>query len=51
VAACTSSYCTNNPNATFVTVNSQLSFTTIASYPGIPSSLALTGKSVMAVQQ
>jgi Flp pilus assembly protein TadG len=51
VTACSTSYCTNNPKGNFVTVNTQLTFTTVAPYPGIPSSVALSGKSVMEVGQ
>jgi Flp pilus assembly protein TadG len=51
ITACPTSYCTNNPNRNFVTVNTQVSFNTIAPYPGIPSSLTLTGKAVMEVAQ
>lgn len=51
VAACAANYCTNNPNATFVTVNTQVPFSSIARYPGLPSSLSLSGKAVMEVGQ
>jgi Flp pilus assembly protein TadG len=51
VTACPASYCTNNPNATFVEVDTLATFNTVVSYPGIPSSVSLTGKAVMMVQQ
>jgi len=51
VTACSTSYCTNNPKGNFVTVNTQGTFTTVAPYPGIPSSVTLSGKSVMEVGQ
>jgi Flp pilus assembly protein TadG len=51
VAACSASYCTNNPNATFVEVDTSAPFHTLVSYPGIPSSMTLSGKAIMAVQQ
>jgi Flp pilus assembly protein TadG len=51
VAACSASYCTDNPQATYVTVNTQAPFTTFVTYPGIPSSMTLTGKAIMQVQQ
>lgn len=51
VTACASNYCLRDPQATFVTVDTQYLFQTAAPYPGIPSSLALTGKAVMVVGQ
>jgi Flp pilus assembly protein TadG len=51
VAACNASYCTNNPQATFVEVDTQTTFHTILNYPGVPSSIALTGKAIMRVEQ
>ncbi|HTY55960.1 MAG TPA: TadE/TadG family type IV pilus assembly protein [Candidatus Binataceae bacterium] len=51
VAACASNYCTNNPGATYVTVNTRATFTTFVTYPGIPSSTTLTGQAIMQVQQ
>jgi Flp pilus assembly protein TadG len=51
VAACSASYCTNNPNATFVEVDTSAPFHTLINYPGIPSSVTLSGKAIMAVQQ
>ena len=51
VAACASNYCTNNPGATYVTVNTRATFSTFVTYPGIPSSTTLTGQAIMQVQQ
>ena len=51
VAACAASYCTSNPNATFVEVDTSAPFHTLVNYPGIPSSMTLSGKAIMAVQQ
>jgi Flp pilus assembly protein TadG len=51
VAACATSYCTNNPSATYVTVTVTAPFTTIVKYPGLPSSITLTGHAIMQVQQ
>jgi Flp pilus assembly protein TadG len=51
VATCATTYCANNPRGNFVTVNTQVAFSTIAPYPGIPSSLTLAGRAVMAVGQ
>jgi len=51
VAACATSYCTNNPAATYVTVTVTAPFTTLVNYPGLPSSITLTGHAIMQVQQ
>ncbi len=51
VTACASSYCTSNPQATFVEVDTATTFQTLMSYPGIPSSIHLSGKAIMRVQQ
>lgn len=51
VTACPTSYCTNSPNATFVEVDTSATFNTLVSYPGVPSSVNLTGKAVMMVEQ
>jgi len=51
VSACATNYCTNNPGATYVTVNTSATFTTFVNYPGIPHTVALTGKAIMQVQQ
>jgi Flp pilus assembly protein TadG len=52
VTSCPTSYCTSAPpDATFVTVNTSATFGTIVNYPGIPSSVPLTGQAVMMVEQ
>jgi Flp pilus assembly protein TadG len=51
VAACDASYCTSNPQATFVEVDTNETFHTILTYPGVPSSIALAGKAIMRVEQ
>lgn len=51
VTACPTSYCTSNPQATFVEVDASATFNTLVSYPGIPSSVPLVGKAVMMVEQ
>jgi Flp pilus assembly protein TadG len=51
VAACASSYCTNNPTGNYVEVDTTMTFNTIVTYPGIPSTVALAGKAIMQVQQ
>lgn len=48
---CPSSYCTNNPDAIYVTVTASAPFNTITKYPGIPSSTTLSGTAIMQVQQ
>jgi Flp pilus assembly protein TadG len=45
-----SSYnCANAPQATYVEVDTQAPFSTIVSYPGIPSSITVKGKAIMQV--
>jgi Flp pilus assembly protein TadG len=51
VAACPASYCANNAQATYVTVTAQAPFHTVVTYPGLPSSLTLSGKAIMPVQR
>jgi len=51
VTACASSYCTNNPTGNYVEVDTTMTFNTIVTYPGIPSTVALAGKAIMQVQQ
>jgi Flp pilus assembly protein TadG len=51
VKACPTDYCTSNPSATFVEVDTSATFKTIVSYPGIPHSLTLGGKAVMMVEE
>jgi Flp pilus assembly protein TadG len=41
--------CTNSPQATYVEVDTQATFKTIVSYPGIPSSLTVKGAAIMQV--
>jgi Flp pilus assembly protein TadG len=43
--------CADNPNGNYIEVDTSVPFTTTITYPGIPSSLTLTGKAVMLVQQ
>jgi Flp pilus assembly protein TadG len=52
-ANCAASYCANSPQATYVTVNTSASFSTILAlqFLGIPSTMTLTGKAIMQVQQ
>ena len=49
--ACSSNYCTNDPQGNYVIVNAQASFSTITRYPGVPSSTILKSQAVMQVQQ
>jgi Flp pilus assembly protein TadG len=51
VTTCPTSYCTNSPQATFIEVDTQYLFQTLMTYPGIPTSITLTGKAIMQVQQ
>ena len=51
VLACSSNYCTNDPQGNYVVVNAQAPFTTIVRYPGVPSSVTLKSQAVMQVQQ
>jgi Flp pilus assembly protein TadG len=51
VPPCASTYCTDTTTATYVTVNTSATYNTILNYPGVPSSMALTGKAIMQVQQ
>lgn len=51
IVACSSNLCTNDPTANYVIVNTQVPFTTIVKYPGIPLSITLKGQAVMQVQQ
>ena len=50
VPACPASYCTSNPQATFVEVDTSTTFKTVIKYPGVPSPVTLAGKAVMRVQ-
>jgi len=50
VTACPISYCASSPaGSTFVEVDTSMTFNTIVSYPGVPSSVPLSGKAVMMV--
>jgi Flp pilus assembly protein TadG len=51
VAACPASYCTHNAQATYVEVDTQAVFNTVMKYPGVASSVTLTGKAIMQVQE
>jgi len=51
VPACSSNYCTNDPQGNYVVVNAQAPFSTIVKYPGVPSSMTLKSQAVMQVQQ
>jgi hypothetical protein len=51
VPLCPSAYCTTNAQATYITVNAQAPFHTVITYPGLPSSLTLSGQAIMPVQQ
>jgi Flp pilus assembly protein TadG len=51
VAACPAQYCANNPQATYVEVDTTTTFHTAIKYPGIPSTVTLGGKAVMMVAQ
>jgi Flp pilus assembly protein TadG len=51
VAACPASYCSNDPQATFVEVDTQATFHTLITWPGIPSSTIVSGKAIMQVEQ
>lgn len=50
VPMCPADYCASNPGATFVEVDTSTTFSTIFSYPGIPSKITLAGKAIMMVQ-
>ena len=50
--ACGTGYCNGaNAQATYVTVTSTATFTTLINYPGIPHSTAMSGTAIMQVQQ
>ncbi len=50
VAACPQNYCTNNPQANYVEVDTHASFQLIGTYLGITSPVQMSGKAVMQVQ-
>jgi hypothetical protein len=41
--------CANAPQATYVEVDTQATFHTVVTYPGIPSSITVSGKAIMQV--
>jgi len=46
------SYCQNAPSqANYVVVNTSATFNTILNYPGVPSSITLSGQAIMQVQE
>ena len=50
--ACATAYCNlANAQATYVTVNTTATFTTLVSWPGIPHVTHLGGKAIMQIQQ
>ncbi len=51
ILACSSNYCTNDPQGNYVVVNTQAPFNTLVKYPGVPSSVTLKSQAVMQVQQ
>lgn len=51
IPACAARYCMHAPQATYVTVGTSATFNTIFPYPGIPSSITLTGQAIMQVQE
>jgi hypothetical protein len=51
ILACSSNYCTNDPQGNYVVVNTQALFNTLVKYPGVPSSVTLKSQAVMQVQQ
>lgn len=49
--ACGTGYCNGaNSAATYVTVTTSATFTTLVKYPGIPHSTTMTGQAIMQVQ-
>jgi Flp pilus assembly protein TadG len=49
--ACTTGYCNGaNASATYVTVNTSATFTTLLKYPGVPHTTTLNGQAIMQVQ-
>lgn len=50
--ACGTGYCNGaNAQATYVTVTSTATFTTLLNYPGIPHTSPMSGKAIMQVQE
>ncbi|MGH7916552.1 MAG: TadE/TadG family type IV pilus assembly protein [Candidatus Binataceae bacterium] len=50
VPLCPATYCAGDSWATFVEVDTHAIFNTLLNYPGIPSSVPLSGKAVMQVE-
>ena len=50
VPVCGQSYCADNPQATYVEVDTHASYQLIGSYLGITSPMQLSGKAIMQVQ-
>lgn len=50
VPACAQNYCSDNPQATFVEVDTYASYQLIETYLGITSPMQLSGKAIMQVQ-
>lgn len=49
--ACGSGYCNGaNTSATYVTVNTSATFTTLVKYPGIPHTTTMSGEAIMQIQ-
>lgn len=51
IPACSSGFCTNDPQGNYVVVNAQAPFSTVLAFPGVPSSITLKSQAVMQVQQ
>jgi Flp pilus assembly protein TadG len=50
--ACTTGYCNGaNASATYVTVNTAATFTTLITYPGVPHTTTIGGQAIMQVEQ
>jgi Flp pilus assembly protein TadG len=51
VSRCAASYCTNSPQATYVEVDTQATYSTLLNFPGVPSSTTLSSAAIMQVEQ
>ncbi len=52
VSTCTSTYpCSDNPNATYVSVTVNSQFKTLVKYPGFAQTITLAGNAIMQVQE
>jgi Flp pilus assembly protein TadG len=51
IPACSSNYCTNDPQGNYVVINAKILFNTIVKYPGVPATVTLKSQAVMQVQQ